>query len=532
MTALRARALATPPWLFALVPGLAWLAFAPATPDLAAAEYRVELYSHIHVRLWDNFWYSGHHLPAYSVLYPPLASHIGDRWLGVICAVLSATLFDLVARAYFGDRARTGVRLFAVGTVAALCIGQLTFSLGICAALAALLAWQRLHPSVAVALAAVSGLASPVAAAFLALAACAVFAGRDARRDRTAITAVLVAGAALLTVIFLALAFPEGGRQPFELQSLVPVLAASLVLVLAFGSTERVLRIGAVFYALASLASYVLSTPMGSNANRLGAAFAPALVACAPVRRRSLLVVACLVLLAWQWTGPVRDIRLGARDPSRHASFYAPLLDFLDGQTAPSGRDALPARVEIPFTRLHWESRYVAQDYPLARGWERQLDTKYDGLFYANDKHVDSGEYHAWLRANAVRWVAVPNADLDPAGEHEAALIRTGLPYLRLVWRRGDWTIYELRDPLPLAAEPLQVTDMGHNHIDGYASRAGWSVLRVHYSSYFETRGAVTCVKRGPGTWTSLYAGGKGQFSLRAKFSVAGLLQRDSNCHK
>jgi hypothetical protein len=502
------------------------MAFAPATPDLAAAEYRVELYHHIGVRLWDNFWYSGHHLPAYSVIYPPLAWLIGDRLLGVACAVLSSILFARIVHRHFGSQADWGARLFAFGSVAGLCIGQLTFSLGLCVGLAAVLAWQSSKGTLALVLAAATGLASPVAAAFLALAACAVFAGRDQRRDRAAAHALLMAAAALAIVVLLAVFFPEGGRQPFALQSLLPLLASTVLITLAFGQGEQVLRVGAIFYALAALASFVLSTPMGSNANRLGAAFALPLLACSP-RRGRLLVLACAALFAWQWTGPVRDISLGSHDPTRHASFYAPLRDHLLAEHFTGAQ----GRVEIPFTRLHWEARYVAEDFPLARGWERQLDTKYDALFYHSGKHVDPGEYHAWLRQNAVRLVAVPDADLDQAGETEAKLIRGGLPFLRRIWQRGNWTVYEVRDALPLAGSGARIDDFGHNHIDGTASRAGWVMLRVRFTPYFQTRrGVITCIREAGDGWTKLYAQTPGEFSIRAKFSVSAAIKRKPAC--
>ena len=45
--------------------------------------------------------------------------------------------------------------------------------------------------------------------------------------------------------------------------------------------------------------------------------------------------------------------------------------------------EIVPFRIEIPFTRFHWETYVVAPRYPLARGWERQLDIKDNPLFYS-----------------------------------------------------------------------------------------------------------------------------------------------------
>src|SRR5439155_25236868 len=126
-----------------------------------------------------------------------------------------------------------------------------------------------------------------------------------------------------------------------------------------------------------------------------------------------------------QWNAPVRDWIRAHGDPAIHASYYQPLLRFLD-----SANDGTPFRVEIPFTANHWESARVAPHYPLARGWERQLDKKYNALFYT--ARLDPARYRRWLDANAVRYVAVPDARLDGSAVQEAALVGSG----RLRWLR------------------------------------------------------------------------------------------------
>ncbi len=37
-------------------------------------------------------------------------------------------------------------------------------------------------------------------------------------------------------------------------------------------------------------------------------------------------------------------------------------------------------RVEVPLTRSHWEAALMAPTVSLARGWEKQLDERYDGV--------------------------------------------------------------------------------------------------------------------------------------------------------
>ena len=53
----------------------------------------------------------------------------------------------------------------------------------------------------------------------------------------------------------------------------------------------------------------------------------------------------------------------------------------------------------------------MAPRFPLARGWERQLDIKYNGLFYGAP--LTPATYEAWLHELAVRFVAVSDADID-----------------------------------------------------------------------------------------------------------------------
>jgi hypothetical protein len=100
----------TPPWALAAALALLWLALAPRTPDLAAQVYRVSLWAREGFSVWDGAWYAGHHLPAYSLLYPLL----GARVTGVVTAVCSALLFDRLAGRHFGPSARAGTVWFAL----------------------------------------------------------------------------------------------------------------------------------------------------------------------------------------------------------------------------------------------------------------------------------------------------------------------------------------------------------------------------------------------------------------------------------
>ncbi len=126
-------------------------------------------------------------------------------------------------------------------------------------------------------------------------------------------------------------------------------------------------------------------------------------------------------------------------DPVVEPSYYRPLLGFLDRAGGP------PFRVEIPFTQAHWEAAEVARRFPLARGWERQLDGTRDALFYGGV--LNRVTYGTWLAEHGVGYVALPSGKPDYSARKERALIESGLPYLKLAWRSKDWRVYEVTLP-------------------------------------------------------------------------------------
>lgn len=519
----------TPPaWTVAAFLALLWLAVAPRTPDLAAQVYRTTLFAREGFEVWDDFWFSGHHLPAYSLLYPPLGALIGARTVGVLAAVASTWFFDRLAREHFGDRARWGTLWFAVASIADLCIGRLTFSLGVAISLAALHALQQRRTKTAVALALLCGAGSPVAAAFLGLAAAALALTR--REDRRA--AVLVTLVAIGTTGALAFAFPEGGRQPMSLSAVSAVVVCCGALLFALPRAERTLQMGVLLYLGVGVLMFALSTPMGNNVARLGATFGGPLLALAiasapQVRLPGRLVLAALAvfLVGWQWNGPAREVSKGVGDPSFQSVYFKPLKDMLVARGGPVGR------VEVPFTRSHWEAVHLAggkDAVPLARGWNTQLDNRYNGLFFKPG--LAAADYHRWLRRNAVRYVAVPGVPLDPSGRAEAKLVAGGLPYLHRIWSNANWTVYAVQDPLPLVGGPATLTKLDRDGFTVDAKERGWILVRTHFSPYFASRGAPACLSAAPGDWTRVYALGRGTIKVRARFTPGRAVSSGARC--
>ncbi len=514
-----------PPALAAALAAV-YLIWQPPSLDLAAAEYRSWLFGEQGLAVWNGNWYGGHHLPGYSLLFPPLGHWLGPRIVGALAVVAAAWLFERIAHARYGDRAWLGATWFAAGAATTLFSGRLTFALGLPLALAALLALQRGRTALALAAALVTPLASPVAALFLALAGTAYALGEKRARG------ILVAAAAMAPVAALSIAFPEGGIEPFVFSAFWPVLAFAAVALTLLPREERTLRIGVVLYALGCTAAFAIDTPLGGNVVRLGALCAGPIAALVLwPERRLVLALLAPVLLWWQWNAAVDDVRTASDDPSVHAAYYAPLLGALDRAGA---RGGAAGRQEIPFTRLHWEARHVAPAIPLARGWERQMDLKVNPLFYGEQTDappLTAARYRAWLDETAVRWVAVPqDLRLDYSAQEEARLIADGLPYLQPIWRNADWRLYEVRDATPLADPPARVTRFGTDTIALDAPRAGASVrLRVRWTPYWAVVAGDACVEP-DGDWTRLRVRAAGEVRLATRFALGRVGARGARC--
>jgi hypothetical protein len=523
---LTARAPQVPAWALAL--GLAglWLLVAPPTPDLAAQVYRTALFAQEGFAIWDTSWYSGHHMPGYSVLFPPLGALLTPRVVGVLVALASAWAFERLAVRHFGPKARIGVLWFAAATCADLLIGRITYALGVAIGLGALLALQRGRSRAAVGLAALSSLGSPVAGLFVALAGGTLYV---AKRDRRGLW---LAAAPMVPILVMAVVFPEGGRQPFAIGGLAAVVGFSLAVAALLPPEEKVLRTGAVLYALAAVAAFVLPTPVGSNITRLGATFAGPLLACAVLgaaledRRRRVLLAVCAGILAWQWGAPLRETAKGVSDPSTQAPYYAGLIGFLEERSA-----GTPVRIEVPFTRGHWEAVHLARRFPIARGWETQLDTLHNELFFeAKTGGLSENDYRRWLHQNAVRYVALPDVKFDPSGRAEAELIDRGVPYLKPVWSDEHWQVFEVADHVPIVSGGGLLTDLDTESFSVWSPRATRMTVRVRWTPYWTITAGTGCVRALKSGWTSVRSTGPGLVTVRARFSPGRVARRGPWC--
>jgi hypothetical protein len=507
-----------PPTIAATI-GLVYVLVSPPSGDLAAHMFRTRLFSEDPFGIWNNYWYSGHHIVGYSLLFPAAAAALTPQIVAALAATGSAALFGSLAFGRFGPDAWLGVCVFAAATAVDLFTGRLAFAFGVFPALAAVLALDRGHTWIGCACALVSALCSPVAALFAALAGAAYLVGE--RRPAGAMVAI----AALIPIGATALLFPEGGTEPFAFSALWPIPLLAIAALAALPAEARVLRAGVVIYGLVTLASYAVATPLGSNAARLGTLLAAPLAALLlwPRRARWLALVA-LPLLYLEWQAPVRDLVTASGDPSVSTGYYQPLLAFLERQPGASGRTF---RVEIPFTRFHWEAYVVGSRFPLARGWERQLDTKDNAVFY--DGRLTASSYEKWLHRTAVSYVATPDAQLDYSAKDEVRLIDHGLPYLRLVLRTAHWRVYAVRDASSIAQGTARLQAMGPDWLKLYASRPGTTLLRIHFTPYWVISRGSGCVTPA-GDLTRVTLRRAGQAELAVRFAIGRIRADSARC--
>ena len=88
----------------------------------------------------------------------------------------------------------------------------------------------------------------------------------------------------------------------------------------------------------------------------------------------------------------MRETLAVAGSEATSPSYYAPVTRFLERHSAGEA-----IRVEVPLTRTHWETALLANNVSLARGWDKQLDERFDSVL------LEEG-----LTASGLRGLAAP----------------------------------------------------------------------------------------------------------------------------
>jgi hypothetical protein len=315
--------------------------------------------------------------------------------------------------------------------------------------------------------------------------------------------------------------FPEGGRDHFSASSFWPTLVLGVLALVLIDPRRRALRLGAALSLLLLIGAFVLPTSVGQTALRPAVILGPALLALG-VRhgRRTVFVLAMIAgggLLYLQWLPAVRALAEAQGDPSTKRSYYAEMLRVVDGSRAPG------ERVEVPLTLNHWEAAYVAPVVPLARGWHRQLDEAANPLFYDHRTLTDD-RYRAWLRDRAVRWVALPNVPLDFSARQEAALLRRGVPGLKLVYSSSHWKVWEVVPVPSPASGPARLIGAGTDSFELAVSHPGRIRVRATFTPYWTIVQGEGCVEKGAGGLTEVIAREAGTLRVEARMSLRGAL--------
>ena len=525
------------PTLVAAILAATYVIISPSSVDLAAHLFRAEMFRQQGFAVWNNYWYSGNAVLGYSVLFPAVSATLTPQLAAALATTGTAAVFTVIARRHFGARGWVGAMLFGAATAADLYSGRLAFAFGALPALGAVLALDSELPALAVALGILSALCSPVASLFAALAAAGYAVGgviatrrtsgpnatgTDTARStarpalRAAWPGLAVAVGSLLPVLLIARIFPQGGTEPFAFTTMLPLLVASVVALLLLPGDMVRLRAGVAVYALATLAVYLIPTPIGSNIARMGTFTALPLTALVWWGRRPrALALAFLPLLYMAWSPAFRDGIAADLDHTTSTAYYAPLLGFLRHEG--TGPGAVPFRTEIPFTQFHWESYVVASRFSLARGWERQLDIHDNHIFYGGN--LTPATYDRWLHHNAVRFVAISDADPDYSARAEVKLINRGLPYLHLVFRSQHWRVYQVHAATPIVQGPATLQSLGPGSLTLRASRPGTVVVHLHFTPYWALARGSGCVAP-DGNAIRLTVRRAGEVQLVTRFSL------------
>ena len=457
--------------------------------DLPAHFFRVGLVERYGFEVWNNFWFAGHHTLGYGAMFPVLGAALGIWTVAVASAAVSALLADLVISTAIGHRNWPASVWFAFGTVTNVAVGRLPFALGITIGLGALLAAQHRWTVPCLVLAVAPAPASPVVSVFLVL-IFGAWAMISVGRDRLVFAVAAAVG--IVPVLVISALYPQGGMFPFRWTALLFTLLVCATVAVLVPACQRLVRVTAGLYALACVAAFVVPTPLGANITRFGMYAAAPVVLATATSRRIALAATVATLAWWQWSPAFDAIVRAGRDPSTSEAYYRPLLAFLDTE------QTQPARVEVVPTKRHWESAFVALDVPIARGWERQLDERFNPQF--NAPGLTSDGYHRWLLDWGVRYVALADAPVDSSGEQEAALLAGGLSYLRPVYTDAHWKVWEVVDGTGLVDGPADVVGLGIDTVTLRVESPGDVLVRVHGSTFWNAD-PVTCIETTSDGW-------------------------------
>ena len=436
-----------PAWLVAAILAALYLC-RPAERGPRRADVPRRLFARRGLVMWDNGWYAGHHLP--GLQHPvPAARRAARRraWSGRSPRSPPRGAFERLLSAAARRRgARWAALWFAAGDGddAGHRAADVRPRRGVRASPPLLALAARPPAPRARCSAALTALASPVAAAFLALGLAAWWLARATAR------AWWIAGGVAARRRAPALApspSPRAATFPFAPSAFWPALggdAAAWLAVLPGGAT-RACASASCSTPLLLVAAFALADADGRQRRAPRRAVRrPARGARAAGRAAG---AGSLLLVARCWSTGSGDARrrLAPRrgDPSVHAAYYRGAAGL--ARPAPAGaRSASRSRSPTTTGRRAASRRRV----PLARGWERQLDRKVNPLFYDGRPLTAGALSRLAATTTAVRCVALPDAPLDYSAAARGRAGRApGSPTCSEVWRDAHWRLFAVTRP-------------------------------------------------------------------------------------
>lgn len=513
------------------------MVFGPPGGDAAAHLYMTQAWRDHGWQLWDNFWYSGRYAQVnYSLLFYPLAALLHPTTVVVAsCAGAAASFAALVRRRW--PALATGPSLaFALLVPLAVIAGTYPFLLGLALALATLLAVQAGRPYLALAGVLATGLAHPLALAFLLVVLVAVALTTPGWWRRPSYLVLACgAGAVAGAQALLLRGFSTGdARYPFDPKDALAIAGFCVVgLLLTRGlPDQRYLRAVFIGYAALGAVAFSLSSPVGGNAVRLmllmGVPLLMLPLAARGFRPRGIAVALVAVALLWQALPAVAGWRTATESRAQDESFWYPVISWLAEHPEPD------QRVQVVATADNWEAYYLARrGVPLARGWFRQDDFPANAVLYGP---LTARTYENWLRRTGVHYVFLPDDPLDYSAGHEATLLRSGESGLREVAQIGGWTVFELPHPTPIAtpADGISILSLTSDAVTVRVRRPGTYRLRLRYTPYWSVEKGYACATPREPWGTDLRVTSPGivklTFDVRLGTFVGAVLGSDGGC--
>lgn len=466
------RRLAVHAWAASAVVAVAAVIFvvvAPGVGDMWAALARAQAArGGVTLGYWFS-WYQGAHPPGgYSVIVPWLSALLGAH--AVVALAACAIPWAVALTVTQVRRPIVAVWVATISALLTLGAGRTTFLVGSVVAIGALDAAIRDRRWLACVLVVASGLASPVAVAFVLVGLGAGF------LQRKLSLAPVVVGVLFLGVTswLWGSSGPEGYGWERALISL------ALLALFFFAAPARAVRFAIAITAAAVIAFSVVPNAMGSNMARIVFAVLPVAVAATARRSNRMTALAVVPALAWSGYFTWQDLA-DARSDAASMTVYGSLSEALVHQPGIGN-----SRVEVVADGTHTSSFALARDFWLTRGYETQADRALSDAFVDREASISPESLTTLMQQTATRYVALNKHPVKRTGEWRT--VDAGVPGWREVWSDDHWRLYEVPRAEPVVGAGADVVDMSPSRLIVRPQPGRDVVVRVRHTRFLHAR--------------------------------------------